>query len=91
MKMKILTVSWAKANWEKWYGWDKFSKTHFVESGKKTMCGKEIPERSDKRDGHYVDFDSFTFYGGNAQDAFYEEHCLRCVKHAKNKIKEEAA
>lgn len=82
MEIEIQTVSWAKANWDSCDGWDRYCKTHFVESGK-TMCGKEIPEHTGcTRDGHKLDFDSFTFYGGNTQ----EEHCLRCVKNAKNKL-----
>jgi len=81
VKIEIQTVSWAKANWDRLYGWDRYSKTHFVESDK-TMCGKEIPEYSCKRDGHKLDFGSFAFKGWNAE----EEHCLRCVKNAKNKL-----
>ena len=81
MEIEIQTVSWAKANWDRLYGWDKYSKTHFVESDK-TMCGKEIPEYSCKRDGHKLNFGSFTFKGWNAE----EEHCLRCVQNAKNKF-----
>ena len=81
MEIEIQTVSWAKANWDRLYGWDKYSKTPVVESDK-TLCGKEIPEYRCKRAGHKVDFGSFTFKGWNAE----EEHCLRCVQNAKNKF-----